>query len=35
MFFQSVGEINDDQIRALLFEAGLIDDTFGMKKKSR
>jgi hypothetical protein len=35
MFFQSVGEINDEQIRALLFEAGLIDDAFGMKKKSK
>ena len=35
MFFQSISEINDDQIRALLFEAGLIDDAFGMKKKSR
>ena len=33
MYFQSVNDINEDQIRALLFEAGMIDDTFGEKKK--
>src|SRR5688572_17993606 len=32
MYFHSLDEINDDQIRALLFEADMIDQTF--KKKS-
>ena len=33
MYFQSVNEIKDDQVRALLFEAGMIDEAFGRKKK--
>ncbi len=35
MYFQSLNEIKDDQLRALLFEAGLIDEAFGMKKKRK
>ncbi len=35
MYFQSLDEINDDRIRALLFEAGLIDEAFGRKKKRK
>ena len=34
MYFHSLGEINDDQIRALLYEADMIDQTFRKKKKS-
>lgn len=33
MRFRSLKDINDDQVRALLFEAGMIDDMFGKKKK--
>lgn len=33
MYFKSVNEMNDDQIRALLFEAALLDETF--KRKNR
>lgn len=33
MYFRTINEINDDQIRSLLFEAGLIDDGFGKNKK--
>ena len=33
MYFHSAKEINDDQIRALLYEASMIDDEFGEKKK--
>jgi hypothetical protein len=32
MYFSSLKEINEDQIRALLFEAELIDDHFRKKK---
>ncbi len=28
MYFSTLREINDDQLRALLFEAGMIDDAF-------
>lgn len=35
MYFKSPTEIKDDLIKALLFEAGLIDNTFGDKKKRR
>ena len=31
MYFQTLRDINEDQVRALLFEASMIDDTF--KKK--
>jgi hypothetical protein len=34
MYFKSMNEIQEQQIRALLFEAELIDETF-RKKKSR
>jgi hypothetical protein len=34
MYFHSLNEIREDQVRALLFEAGMIDDTFGKRKKS-
>lgn len=33
MYFHSVNEINDAIIRSLLFEASLIDDSFGEKKR--
>jgi hypothetical protein len=33
MYFQSQKDIDEDQIRALLFEAGMIDDSFAKKKK--
>jgi hypothetical protein len=33
MYFSSLKEINDEQIRALLFEAELVDDSFRKKKK--
>jgi hypothetical protein len=35
MYFHSLDEINDDQIRALLYEADLIDQTFKKKKKAK
>jgi hypothetical protein len=35
MYFHSLKDINEDQIRALLFEAGMIDDGFGEKKKKK
>lgn len=35
MYFQSLDEINDEQMRALLFQAGLVDEAFGMKKKKK
>jgi hypothetical protein len=33
MYFKSLSEINEDQIRALLFEAELLDESFRKKKK--
>jgi Domain of unknown function (DU1801) len=33
MYFHSLNEIKEDQVRALLFEAGMIDDGFGERKK--
>jgi len=33
MYFRSLSEIKEDHVRALLFEAGMIDDTFGERKK--
>lgn len=33
MYFKSLIEINEPQIRALLFEAGMIDEEFKKKKK--
>lgn len=35
MYFHSLKDINDDEVRALLFEAGMIDDAFGEKKKKK
>lgn len=35
MYFKSISEINEDQIRALLFEAELIDESFKKKRKSK
>ena len=35
MYFHSVKDIDEDQIRALLFEASMIDDAFGEKKKKK
>ena len=31
MYFSSLQDIDEDQVRALLFEAGLIDDSFSKK----
>jgi len=33
MYFTAVKEINDEQIRALLFEAEMVDNTFGKAKR--
>jgi hypothetical protein len=33
MYFHSLKDINEEQVRALLFEAAMIDDSFGGKKK--
>ena len=35
MYFHSLKDINEDQVRALLFEAGMVDDTFADRKKMR
>lgn len=34
MYFHSLNEIKEEQVRALLFEAGMIDDTFGEKRRT-
>jgi len=34
MYFKSLKEIDDEQIRAMLFEAELVDEGFKKKKKS-
>lgn len=34
MYFHSLDEVDDDQIRALLYEADMIDQTFKKKKKA-
>jgi hypothetical protein len=34
MYFKNLGEIKEEQIRALLYEAELVDDQFGQKKKN-
>lgn len=33
MYIHALNEIREDQVRALLFEAGMVDDTFGERKK--
>lgn len=33
MYFHTLNEIREDQVRALLFEAAMIDDMFGERKK--
>jgi hypothetical protein len=35
MYFKSLNEIRDEEIRALLYEAEIIDNSFRKKKKSR
>jgi Domain of unknown function (DU1801) len=35
LYFKTLSEINEQQIRALLFEADLIDQTFSKKKKAK
>jgi hypothetical protein len=35
MYFYSLRDINEDQVRALLFEASMIDDSFGKWKKKK
>ena len=34
MYFHSLDEINEEQVRALLYEADMIDQTFAKKKKT-
>ena len=33
MYFYTLRDIKEDMVRALLFEAGMIDDSFGSKKQ--
>ena len=33
MYFNSLRDIHEEQVRALLFEAGMVDDSFGALKK--
>lgn len=35
MYFKSMKQINEAQMRALLFEAGLVDESFAKKKKKK
>ena len=35
MYFRSVKEIQDEQIRPLLYEAELVDEGFGKKKRTK
>jgi hypothetical protein len=35
MYFHSLSDIKEDQIRALLFEAAMVDDAFGEKKRKK
>ncbi len=35
MYFKKLSDINEQQIRALLFEADLLDQTFSKKKKTK
>ena len=35
MYFHSLKEINEEQVRALLFEAGMIDDTFASIRRKK
>jgi hypothetical protein len=35
MYINSLAEIDDERIRAMLYEAELIDDAFGQKKKTK
>lgn len=35
MYFRSVNEVKDEQIRSLLFEAELVDETFAKKRSKQ
>jgi hypothetical protein len=35
IYFHKLGDINDEEIRSLLFEAAMIDDSFGKEKRKR
>ncbi len=35
MYFKTIKDIDEDQVRALLFEAAMIDDSFKKKKTTR
>jgi len=35
MYFKSIKDIDEQLIRSLLFEAGILDDSFAKKKKSK
>jgi hypothetical protein len=35
IYFRTLRDVHEDQLRALLFEAGMIDDRFGKEKKGK
>jgi hypothetical protein len=35
MYIKSIKDLDEDQVRALLFEAGMIDEEFGLMKKKK
>jgi hypothetical protein len=35
MYFHSLKDINEEQVRALLFEAGMVDETFKDNRKGK
>lgn len=35
MYIKSMKELDENQVRALLFEAGMIDDEFGRRRKEK
>ena len=35
MYFKSIKDLNENHVRALLFEAAIIDEQFGKKKKKK
>lgn len=35
LYFHTIRDIDEQAIRSLLFEAGLLDDTFGARKKTK
>jgi hypothetical protein len=35
LYIKTLKELDENQVRALLFEAGMVDDEFGLKKKEK